>query len=61
MDVIDQKLSAAVRLLASRLLTHSELAAALSMDEVAEASEGGSGDLDRQLGEEDLQVGGVDK
>ncbi|GIL53368.1 hypothetical protein Vafri_8987 [Volvox africanus] len=37
-DVIDQKLSATVRLLASRLLTHSKLAAALLMDDMAEAA-----------------------
>ncbi|GLC34362.1 hypothetical protein PLESTB_000737500 [Pleodorina starrii] len=57
MDIIDQKLSATVRLLASRLLTHSELAAALSMDDVAEASDGSNVDaeldLDRDLYGED--------
>ncbi|GLI67207.1 hypothetical protein VaNZ11_011131, partial [Volvox africanus] len=54
-DVIDQKLSATVRLLASRLLTHSELAAALSMDDVAEAASDVSDerDLDRDLNGED--------
>ncbi|GIL53385.1 hypothetical protein Vafri_9025 [Volvox africanus] len=54
-DVIDQKLSATVRLLASRLLTHSELAAALSMDDVAEAASDVSDerDLDRDLDGED--------
>nr|BAK18929.1 transient receptor potential channel [Chlamydomonas reinhardtii] len=50
MDVIDQKLSATVRLLASRLVSHRELAAALSMDDdVAEASGSGSGELQREL------------
>ncbi|KAG2492014.1 hypothetical protein HYH03_009743 [Edaphochlamys debaryana] len=46
LDVIDQKLSATVRLLASRLLTHRELATALSMDDVAEADSAASGEQD---------------
>ncbi|GFR50461.1 hypothetical protein Agub_g12683, partial [Astrephomene gubernaculifera] len=56
-DIIDQKLSAAVRLLASRLLTHSELAAALSMeDDVAEAASGSSGEQEHLL--RDLELYG---